>query len=81
MTHAIPLVSDPIDVKDAIMRRQQGGQGFVILSGINAIDALFLQVANARRKASAQQGKGSKVNLGVAMCVCKCSSKARSLSL
>lgn len=71
MAHAIPLVSDPIDVKGAIVVCQQRGQGFVILRSINTIDALFLQVADTRRKASTQQGKGGKVNLGVAMRVGK----------
>ncbi len=67
MSHSIPLVGNPIKVNDPIPRFNQRSQSTIILILVNAIDTLLLNGTNTGRKATAQHGEGSKINLGIPM--------------
>jgi hypothetical protein len=54
-------------VDGAIAAVDQRGQGAVVLCGVDTIDALLVQAADAWGEAASEHGKGGEVDLGVAV--------------
>jgi hypothetical protein len=67
LAHAIPLLGDQLGIDGPVRAADQRGEWTIVALGINAVDALMPNAANAWTETLAEHGEGGKVKLGVAV--------------
>jgi hypothetical protein len=67
LAHAVPLLGDQVGIDGPVRTTEQRCGRAVIAIGINPVDALVLNAADARTEAQAQHTEGGKIELGVAV--------------
>jgi hypothetical protein len=65
LTHAVPVLGDLLGVDSLVGAADQRCKRTIVAVGIDPVDALVLDSADARAEAQAQQGKGGEVDLGI----------------
>ena len=65
LAHAIPLLGDQVGIDGSVRAADQRRERTVFAVGINPVEALVLNAADAWAEAQAQHGEGGEVELGV----------------
>ena len=67
LTQAVPVLGDLLGVDGLVGAADQRCNRTVVAAGIDPVDALMLDSADARAKAQAQHGESGEVDLSIAM--------------